>query len=76
MTEFEDCLLNYSLLFQDVRYFPKGIFPSGNLQSVFSQVPTSHFCPLATALDPPGPKPILAAALSTFGRIHIFQVFM
>jgi len=29
---------------KDVRYFPKGIFPSGNFPRVFSQVATSQMC--------------------------------
>ena len=28
----------------DVRYFPKGVFPSGNFPRVFSQVATSQMC--------------------------------
>ena len=34
----------FSFLSYDVRYFPKGFFPSANFQKVFSQMATTQIC--------------------------------
>ena len=42
----------YSARWNDVRYFPNGFFPSGNLPRVFSQVSISQMCKFFLAPPP------------------------